>query len=69
MTTRYLVTIVLTLVGLKLLVWWFEPRIAFYPIEGVQETPAMARLPYQDSVLMICRWNSSRCSRSRWSPA
>jgi fermentation-respiration switch protein FrsA (DUF1100 family) len=48
MTTRFLVTIVLTLVGLKLLVWWFEPRIAFYPIEGVQETPAMARLPYQD---------------------
>ena len=46
--TGALVTIALTLVGLKLLVWWFEPRIAFYPTSGVQETPAMLRLPFVD---------------------
>ena len=46
--TGYLVTIALVLVGLKLLVWWCEPRIAFYPIRGVQETPAALKLPFTD---------------------
>lgn len=34
--------------GLKLLVWWIEPRMAFFPIRGVQETPAAAGLPFTD---------------------
>jgi fermentation-respiration switch protein FrsA (DUF1100 family) len=36
------------LVVLKLLVLWLEPKVAFYPIRGVQETPAAARLPFID---------------------
>jgi fermentation-respiration switch protein FrsA (DUF1100 family) len=43
-----LVRIALVLVGLKLLVWWLEPRMAFYPIRGVQETPEAAGLPFRD---------------------
>lgn len=35
-------------VGLKLLVWWLEPRMAFFPTPGVQETPSAARLPFAD---------------------
>jgi hypothetical protein len=34
--------------GLKLLVWWLEPRMAFFPTRGVQETPAAAGLPFVD---------------------
>jgi fermentation-respiration switch protein FrsA (DUF1100 family) len=48
MTSGHLVTIAVALVGLKLLVWWLEPRIAFYPIRGVQETPAALGLPFVD---------------------
>jgi fermentation-respiration switch protein FrsA (DUF1100 family) len=36
------------LVALKLLVLWMEPKVAFYPIRGIQETPALARLPFVD---------------------
>ena len=36
------------LIALKLLVLWLEPKVAFYPIRGVQETPAVARLPFVD---------------------
>ena len=36
------------LAALKLLVLWLEPKVAFYPLRGVQETPAMARLPFVD---------------------
>jgi fermentation-respiration switch protein FrsA (DUF1100 family) len=39
---------VLGLAALKLLVIWIEPRMAFFPIPGVQETPATAGLKYQD---------------------
>jgi hypothetical protein len=42
-----LITIAVALVGLKLLVIWIEPKMAFYPIRGVQETPAAAGLTYQ----------------------
>jgi uncharacterized protein len=35
-------------VGLKLLVWWLEPRMAFFPTRGVQETPAAENLPFVD---------------------
>jgi fermentation-respiration switch protein FrsA (DUF1100 family) len=43
-----LVGIAVAIVGLKLLVLWLEPRIAFYPIAGVQETPAAYGLPFVD---------------------
>jgi len=33
---------------LKILVWWLEPRMAFYPIRGVQDTPASAGLEFRD---------------------
>jgi uncharacterized protein len=36
-------------VGLKLLVWWLEPRMAFFPTRGVQETPAAENLPFVDA--------------------
>lgn len=48
MNPAVLIGILAMLLGLKLLVWWFEPRIAFYPIRGVQETPAALRLPFVD---------------------
>jgi len=35
-------------VALKILVWWLEPRMAFFPTRGVQETPASARQPFVD---------------------
>src|SRR5918996_150828 len=40
--------LLVTLVLLKLLVLWLEPRMAFYPIRGVQETPGAVSLPYVD---------------------
>ena len=43
-----LIGVALTLVGLRLLVWWLEPRVAFYPVRGIQETPAAFRLPFAD---------------------
>lgn len=43
-----LLAIAAALIGLKLLVVWLEPRMAFYPIEGVQESPALAAIPFQD---------------------
>jgi fermentation-respiration switch protein FrsA (DUF1100 family) len=43
-----LMTVLGGLVALKLLVLWLEPKVAFYPIRGVQETPALARLPFVD---------------------
>ena len=44
-------TIVLLLAGLvllKVLVIWLEPRMAFFPSPGVQETPAAVSLSYVD---------------------
>lgn len=43
-----LVAIAGGLIALKLLVLWLEPKVAFYPIRGVQETPALAGLPFVD---------------------
>jgi fermentation-respiration switch protein FrsA (DUF1100 family) len=43
-----IVTALVTLAVLKLIVWWLEPRLAFYPITGVQQTPAAAALPFVD---------------------
>jgi uncharacterized protein len=45
---RFVVFVAVALVGLKLLVWWLEPRMAFFPIAGVQETPAAHRLDFED---------------------
>jgi fermentation-respiration switch protein FrsA (DUF1100 family) len=45
---RLLVMIGLVAVTLKVLAWWLEPRMAFFPTRGVQETPASARLPFVD---------------------
>ena len=43
-----LVRVALVLIALKLLVWWLEPRMAFFPRRGVQETPAVAGVPFRD---------------------
>jgi hypothetical protein len=43
-----LITLVVVLVGVKLLVWWLEPRMAFFPWRGVQETPAALGLTHSD---------------------
>jgi pimeloyl-ACP methyl ester carboxylesterase len=48
LNSSFLIGVVLALAGLKLLVWWLEPRVAFYPIRGVQETPAAFRLAFAD---------------------
>jgi uncharacterized protein len=42
------VAVVLTLVALKLLVYWLEPRMAFFPLRGIQATPETVSLPYSD---------------------
>ena len=42
------IAVVAILVGLKLLVMLLEPRMAFYPIRGVQESPALAGLPFEN---------------------
>jgi hypothetical protein len=40
--------VVLVIVVLRVLVWWLEPRMAFFPTTGVQETPAVAGVPFRD---------------------
>ena len=45
---RFLLAAAIVAGGLKLLVWWLEPRMAFFPIRGVQETPATLGLPFSD---------------------
>lgn len=46
--TGFIVWVIVIAVVLKLLVWWLEPRMAFYPDRGVQETPAAFSLPFAD---------------------
>lgn len=43
-----LTRVAIVLIALKLIVWWLEPRMAFFPMRGVQETPADAGVPYRD---------------------
>ena len=43
-----LITLVAVLAVLRLLVWWAEPKMAFFPWSGVQETPAAAGVQYTD---------------------
>jgi uncharacterized protein len=45
---RPLVMILVVLVTLKVVVWLMEPRMAFFPIRGVQGTPAAFGLPFTD---------------------
>ena len=45
---KTVITVVLTLVALKLLVIWLEPRLAFFPVSGVQATPASMSLSFVD---------------------
>ena len=45
---RILMMIAAAIIGLKLLVIWLEPRMAFYPISGVQDTPAIAGLAFEN---------------------
>ena len=45
---RLAITIGVAIVGLKLLVWWLEPRMAFFPMKGVQQTPAVYKLDFED---------------------
>lgn len=45
---RWLVFVVVALVLFTLLVRWLEPRLAFFPTRGVQETPAAYGLAFTD---------------------
>ena len=45
---RLLLFIVVALASMKLLVWWLEPRMAFFPYSGVQQTPAALAVPFSE---------------------
>jgi pimeloyl-ACP methyl ester carboxylesterase len=45
---RSLVFVVVLIGTLWVLVLWMQPRMAFFPFRGIQETPASAGLPYSD---------------------
>jgi fermentation-respiration switch protein FrsA (DUF1100 family) len=45
---RAVVTALIVIAGLKLMVSWLEPKLAFFPSRGVQATPASAGLPFVD---------------------
>ena len=46
--TRALLTLIIFAAALKLLAWWLEPRMAFFPWTGVQQTPASAGVEFSD---------------------
>jgi pimeloyl-ACP methyl ester carboxylesterase len=46
-----LITFAAILASLKLLVWFLEPRMAFFPWKGIQETPATIGLVYSDHTI------------------
>lgn len=43
-----LITGLLAVLAFWLLVAWLQPRMAFFPWQGIQETPATARVNYRD---------------------
>ena len=43
-----LILVVLTCATLWVVVWWLQPRMAFFPWPGVQRTPADAGIPFKD---------------------
>jgi len=45
---RALILVLAAAAVLKLLVWWLEPRMAFFPFSGVQDTPARVGVPFTD---------------------
>jgi fermentation-respiration switch protein FrsA (DUF1100 family) len=62
----------IVVVLLKVLVWWLEPRMAFYPIRGVQDTPATAglqfsdvRIPAEDEVTLHGWWMEHPAPRAQ----
>lgn len=46
--THALLMLVVALVTLKVVVWLMEPRLAFFPTSGVQETPSAVGLTFTD---------------------
>jgi fermentation-respiration switch protein FrsA (DUF1100 family) len=46
--TASVIALVVTLAGIALLVRWLEASMAFYPVRGVQATPASAGLSFSD---------------------
>ena len=44
----FVIRVLVALLALKLLVWWLEPKLAFFPIRGVQATPSDVGVPFQD---------------------
>lgn len=46
--TTYALIAVLSVIALKLLVWYLEPRLVFFPFSGVQETPRALGLDFRD---------------------
>jgi fermentation-respiration switch protein FrsA (DUF1100 family) len=45
---RLLLLLVIAVAALKALVWWLEPRMAFFPSRGVQDTPADRQLAFAE---------------------
>ena len=45
---RTVIVVLLWLLAIKLLVMWLEPRMAFFPFRGIQETPAAVSLSFVD---------------------
>ena len=69
---RLLVMLVVILASLKLLVWWLEPRMAFYPTRGIQETPANlglsfvdVRIPTDDGQTLDAWWLDNPAARAQ----
>jgi fermentation-respiration switch protein FrsA (DUF1100 family) len=48
---RWLAMALVALVAVQLVVWLLEPQMAFFPIRGVQETPAAFGLAYTDQCI------------------
>lgn len=44
----FLARVLITLLVLKVLVWWLEPKLAFYPLHGVQDVPSDVGVPFED---------------------
>lgn len=48
---RLLIFLVIAAAAMKLLVWWLEPRMAFFPFRDVQQTPAAVGISYSDHAI------------------
>jgi uncharacterized protein len=69
---RLLVFLVVAMAALKLLVWWLEPKMAFFPFKGIQETPASVgvafadlRIPTSDGETLHAWWFESASPRAQ----